>query len=338
MKKSNKISIKKIAELSGVSPATVSRVINDNGRFSEETRQKVIKVMKENNYGINYVAKSLRMNKSFTIGVLVPDISNAFFSNVVREIEKYLYIKGYSVIICNTDRDKKKEIAYLRTLEGKMVDGLLIISGDQEFDPSIVQTNAPIVCIDRKPKSADNVVFISSDHYEGGFLATETLIRHGCQNIGIVISGENLYSSVERFRGYRDALKKYQQPYSPDRVIKVKERLAKPEEARQHVLACLESGMKLDGIFAINDRLAFGAIEACLEFGLKIPGDVKIIGFDNDPLTNYCSPSLSSVKQNINQLAHSSCDNLLKLMHGEKITKEDLIQFIPVIVICRESI
>lgn len=334
----NKISIKQIAELSGVSPATVSRVINNNGRFSEKTRRRVMKVIKENNYGMNYVAKSLRMKKSFTIGVLVPDISNAFFSSVVRRIEKYLYSKGYSVIICNTDRDEHKEIAYLRTLEGKMIDGLLIISGDQEFDPSIFQTQTLAVCIDRKPKNVDNVVFISSDHYRGGLLATEALIKQGCKKLGIVVSHENLYSSKERFRGFKDALEKYRIPFNTNRIINVEGKEGKPEEARNHILKKLKSGHLFDGIFAINDRLAFGAMKACREFGLEVPKNVKIIGFDDDPLCTYSSPSLSSVKQDVDQLAKVSCDILLKLINSEMMASSERCQMIPISIVLRESV
>lgn len=334
----NKISMKQIAELSGVSPATVSRVINNSGRFSEKTRRRVMTVIKENNYGMNYIAKSLRMKKSFTIGVLVPDISNAFFSSVVSRIEKYLYSKGYSVIICNTDRDKHKEIAYLRTLEGKMVDGLLIISGDQEFDPSVVQTQTRIVCIDRKPKNTDNVVFISSDHYRGGLLATEALIKQGCKKLGIIINHENLYSSKERLRGFKDALEIYGIPYNVNRIIKVEDKETKPEAARVHVLKSLKAGSLFDGVFAINDRLAFGAMSACREFGLKVPENVKIIGFDDDPLCTYSSPPLSSVNQDIDQLAKVSCDILLKLMNSETLTPSERCQMIPISIVLRESV
>jgi LacI family transcriptional regulator len=334
----NKISIKKIAELSGVSPATVSRVINNNGRFSEQTRQRVLHVIKENNYGMNYIAKSLRMKKSYTVGILVPDISNAFFSSIVREIEKYLFMKGYSVIICNTDRDEAKELAYLRTLEGKMIDGLFIISGNQEFDPSIIQTDAPVVCIDRKPKSANNVVFISSDHYRGGFLATESLIKHGCKNVGIVISRKNLYSSRERFRGFKDALAKYNIPWDDRHVVQVNDRKKKPAEAYAHVLDQFQSGVSFDGFFAINDRLAFGIIKACQKLGMQIPDDVKVIGFDNDPLCIYSTPQLSSVKQNIHQLTHLSCNILLKLMRSGKEAVSEHCYLIPVSIVERETL
>ncbi|MFX3617387.1 MAG: LacI family DNA-binding transcriptional regulator [Sporolactobacillus sp.] len=333
--KMKKISIKKIAELSGVSVATVSRVINNNGRFSEETRQHVLNVIKENNYGMNYIAKGLRMNKSYTIGILVPDISNAFFSSVVKRIEEYLYLKSYSVIICNTDRDREKELSYLRILEGKMVDGLFIISGDQEFDTKIIQTKVPVVCIDRRPKDVGKVAFISSDHYQGGFLATECLIQRGCKKIGILVSSENLYSSRERLRGYKDALIKHHLIFNENDVVIIANKAAKTEESRKQILERLNNGDAFDGVFAINDRLAIGAIKAAMEFGINVPRDMKIIGFDNDPVSSYCSPQLTSVKQDIEHLAEKSCETLLQLMNNQETTQSDIYKLLPVSIIYR---
>ncbi|MFT8872185.1 MAG: LacI family DNA-binding transcriptional regulator [Sporolactobacillus sp.] len=331
----NKVSIKRIAELSGVSVATVSRVINNNGRFSEETRRRVLQVMKENDYGMNYVAKSLRMNKSYTIGVLVPDISNAFFSAVVKKIETYLYTNGYSVIICNTDRNVQKETTYLRILEGKMVDGLLVISGDQAFDPGIIQTCAPVVYIDRKPRDGKNVAFISSDHCCGGFLATEALILRGCKHIALVTSHENLYSSRERLAGYKKALFQYHLSYDPNFLIHVDGAHTTTKRATEKMLDFLHNAQTCDGIFAINDRLAIGAMQAVKLIAAKIPEDVKIIGFDNDPISLYCSPPLSSVKQDVEQLAYSSSSLLIRLMNGEKLTAADAYHLLPVSIVHR---
>ena len=184
-----KYSLKDIAILSGVSVATVSRVINDNGRFSEETRQKVLKVIEETGYKMNYNAKSLRMNRSFSIGILVPDISNYFFSDVVQKIEEILFDKGYSTIICNTARSQAKETAYLKMLEGKGVDGLVVISGAEafDFDYSSNEKHIPYICIDREPKTREDTVFISSNHYQGAFEATEELIHVGCKHPLIVM-------------------------------------------------------------------------------------------------------------------------------------------------------
>lgn len=175
-----KTSIKDIAKLSGVSVATVSRVINNNGRFSEETRKKILDVIEETGYQMNFSAKSLRMNKSFSVGILVPDISNYFFSDVVQKIEEELFELGYSTIICNTGRNIEKETAYLNMLRSKLVDGIIVISGVDEF--VFHYDDIPYICIDREPLKKEKTIVISSNHYQGAFEATESLINNGCKH------------------------------------------------------------------------------------------------------------------------------------------------------------
>ncbi|MDU6792106.1 MAG: LacI family DNA-binding transcriptional regulator, partial [Anaerococcus sp.] len=127
------LTIKDIAELADVSVATVSRVINNNGRFSEETRKKVLDIIEKTGYKTNYMAKSLRTNRSYTIGVIVPDISNYFFFSIVEKVEQIMFERNFTTIICNTDRSIKKEKAYLELLESKKIDGLIVISGAENF-------------------------------------------------------------------------------------------------------------------------------------------------------------------------------------------------------------
>lgn len=337
MKKKN-ISIKEIAKLSDVSVATVSRVINNNGRFSEDTRLKVMKVIKETNYTTNSVAKSLRMKKSNTIGILVPDISNAFFANVVQEIENFLFDKGYSTIICNTDRSEEKELVYLRMLEGKMIDGLIVISGVKKFGIESMEKNIPLICIDRKPQENQNTVLIESNHYQGGFIATEELINKGCKNIAIIIHRGFLSSSKERLAGYKAALKKHHIKFNEKNIIDIKitGKYSRTEVAKKAVIDKVKEGNQYDGIFALNDRLAIGAIHAASELGMKIPDEIKIIGFDNDPISKYCYPRLTTIKQDNTSLAQHACNSLLSLINDSS-SKIEKHQVIPVSLVTRET-
>ncbi|HAO6209151.1 TPA: LacI family transcriptional regulator, partial [Listeria monocytogenes] len=292
-----KTSIKDIAKLSGVSVATVSRVINDNGRFSEETREKVLAVIKETNYQMNFSAKSLRMNKSFSVGILVPDISNYFFSSVVQQIEAILFDQGYSTIICNTGRNLDKEMAYLNMLESKMVDGLIVISGADEF--GFKYTNAengiPYVCIDRQPKDKKDTIFISSNHYQGAFEATEALIHGGVKSPVIFMHSRQSSSAKERLKGFQDALKKNNIRYDPD-VSKFTVDL-QIHDYQKSIITFVNEVTTMDGIFAINDNIALELLNLLPTIGKKIPNDIKVIGFDDTPQCNYTVPKLSSVKQ-----------------------------------------
>ena len=332
-----KISMKEIAKLSGVSVATVSRVINNNGRFSEETRQHVEKVMREHGYTQNFVAKSLRMQKSYTVGILVPDIENVFFAKVVKQLETTLFDRGYSTIICNTDRNEEKEISYLQMLEGKMIDGLVVISGKKDFDPTALKNKIPVICIDRKPINTNASILIQSDHENGGYLATKSLIEKQCKHIVILVSRSTLSSTKERLAGFKKALVEAKIPFSDDNIISLNKEKSYITGAEQLVIEKLQSNKKVDGIFAVNDRLAIGALRATQHLGLKVPEDIKIIGFDDDPITHYTSPHISSVRQNTDAIAEVAATYLLKLMElpDYQIVRKNHI--IPVELIQRET-
>ncbi|AQP76072.1 LacI family DNA-binding transcriptional regulator [Listeria monocytogenes] len=332
-----KTSIKDIAKLSGVSVATVSRVINDNGRFSEETREKVLAVIKETNYQMNFSAKSLRMNKSFSVGILVPDISNYFFSSVVQQIEAILFNQGYSTIICNTGRNLDKEMAYLNMLESKMVDGLIVISGADEF--GFKYTNAengiPYVCIDRQPKDKKDTIFISSNHYQGAFEATEALIHAGVKSPVIFMHSRQSSSAKERLKGFQDALKKNNIRYDPD-VSKFTVDL-QIHDYQKSIITFVNEVTTMDGIFAINDNIALELLNLLPTIGKKIPNDIKVIGFDDTPQCNYTVPKLSSVKQNIPKIAQITVDNLITIIKNPK-QKKRITEIVPVELSLKDSI
>ncbi|MDA5764268.1 LacI family transcriptional regulator [Listeria monocytogenes] len=332
-----KTSIKDIAKLSGVSVATVSRVINDNGRFSEETREKVLAVIKETNYQMNFSAKSLRMNKSFSVGILVPDISNYFFSSVVQQIEAILFDQGYSTIICNTGRNLDKEMAYLNMLESKMVDGLIVISGADEF--GFKYTNAengiPYVCIDRQPKDKKDTIFISSNHYQGAFEATEAIIHAGVKSPVIFMHSRQSSSAKERLKGFQDALKKNNIRYDPD-VSKFTVDL-QIHDYQKSIITFVNEVTTMDGIFAINDNIALELLNLLPTIGKKIPNDIKVIGFDDTPQCNYTVPKLSSVKQNIPKIAQITVDNLITIIKNPK-QKKRITEIVPVELSLKDSI
>ncbi|KHL97190.1 LacI family transcriptional regulator [Paenibacillus sp. IHB B 3415] len=334
--KSTQISIKEIARLSGVSVATVSRVINNNGRFSEETREKVIKVIEENQYEINSIAKSLRMNKSQTIGVLVPDISNEFFAAVVLEIERFFFEEGYSTIICNTAKNADKEKEYLKTLDGKMVDGLVCISGQEEVLTNILKRKVPIVCIDRRPKVHSNVAFVESNHYEGGRMATEELIRKGCRDILVLTKKNNLSSVNERLSGYMDALKEAGLPVHEYQIVYIDTKKDNLEAAKLAIQNQLDQRISFDGIFATNDWMGLGALLVLQENGYKIPEQVKIVGFDNILISKYCNPPMTTIDQDRVVLANKACRFLLDMIEGNALASE-LHQVVPVTLIQRHT-
>lgn len=337
MENKKNISIKEIAKLSDVSVATVSRVINNNGRFSEETRKRVLKVIKECGYTTNMTAKSLRMAKSKTIGLIVPNINNEWFSQLVLEIENYFFRNNYSVFICNTSQNEEKEIAYFKSLDSKMVDGIICISGIEEIPSNFLNRDIPIVCIDRKPKDHSQAYYVESNHYEGGYLATEELIKKGCKRIAIVSRGKTLSVNKQRFEGYKRALKDYGLEEYKELQLLLDTSQANYEGAKEAINRLIKNKIPFDGVFATNDWRAYGVLVALLENHIKVPKQVKVIGFDDIFISESSHPSLTTIKQNIPELAKTASQLLLNLMNDIPIKDDQKRYILPVEVIRRDS-
>lgn len=303
------LTIKDIAELADVSVATVSRVINNNGRFSEETRKKVLDIIEKTGYKTNYMAKSLRTNKSYTIGVIVPDISNYFFFSIVEKVEQVMFEKNFTTIICNTDRSIKKEKAYLELLESKKIDGLIVISGAENF--AFPQNEIPYVCIDREPIDKSKTIFISSNHYKGGYMATKELIKRGSKNPCIVYYNDTATYSKNRISGFEAALKDENLKISKYSKLK-----SDPLSIDMDLKKILKG--KVDSIFAINDNVAMDVLLSLNENKIKVPDNVQVIGFDDNINDKYMYPSLSTIRQNVDEIARNSVDALIKLMNQEE--------------------
>ncbi len=337
MDKKKSLSIKEIAKLANVSVATVSRVINNNGRFSEETRIRVQKIIDQYGYRTNMAAKSLRMAKSKTVGIIVPNINNEWFSLLVLEIEKYFFEKNYSVFICNTSQTEAKEIAYFQSLDSKMVDGIMCISGSEELPTGIMTRDIPIVCIDRKPKNHHNVYYVESNHYSGGYLATEELIKKGCKRIAIVSRNKSLSVNQQRLEGYRQALKDYGLEAYDELQILLDVSSPNYDGTKHAVEKLVQSNIPFDGVFATNDWRAYGVVVALTEDHIRVPQDVKVIGFDDIPISYACHPSLSTIHQNTKLLAQKSSGLLLSLMNGENPVDNEKHYILPVELIQRDS-
>lgn len=327
----SKLSMKDIARMSGVSIATVSRVINNKGKYSEETKKKVLKVINESGYNINSHAKSLRTNISNTIGVIVPDIINPFFSILVQKIEILLYQYDYSTIICNTNRNVEKEKKYLKTLESNNVDALIVISGDRDkgfsFDNKI--TNIPYICIDRKPANFSETVYISSDHYNGAINATNLLISNGSLKPIIVLKKYLSISSKTRLDGFKRALEDNGIVFKDEMIFYINEL-----NFEENLVNKIKSG-KIDSIFCVNDDIALKLISILNRSNISIPEEVQIIGFDGIDFGGLISPSLSTVKQDIEKIAQISIEKLFELINNKVVLGQTIL--IPTELIKRDS-
>ncbi|WP_207940674.1 LacI family transcriptional regulator [Enterococcus sp. DIV2402] len=333
-----RMSIKELAKITGYSVATVSRVLNNKeGKFSEKTREKILAVIEETNYETNSIAKSLRMQRTNTVGVILPDLSNAFFARLVQEIETLLSSKGMTLIICTTNQEKEKEVQYLKMLEGKMVDGIIMISGNNSSLNPVFIKNKGVVFIDRDNSSENNISSVHSDHRYGGKIACQKLIANGCKKIAFVTQ-EDVQITQKIFEGVLQTTKKQSIKFDESNSILITsdDKFSKTGASNSIISGLIkENNFDYDGVICTDDRLAIGVILALQAHNKKVPEEVKVIGYGNDPIAKYFTPSLSSIRQDYLHLARESVNELLYRIENKAEKSYDIT--IPVSLINRQT-
>lgn len=290
--------LKEVAKFADVSITTVSRVMNDASMVNPETRERVQRAMRKLGYQPSRVAQRLRTKKGHSkmLGLIIPDIQNQFYSNIVRGIEDVAYGKDYAVILCNSDENPNKERFYLDVLQSESVDGVILppIHQYSKVVEGLIESGIPIVCVDRKlvRESVDTVVI---NNEKGGYMAVKHLIDHGHKRIAILSSSPQFSSFEERQKGYENALK--------DNGLDIDKALIKEGDPRSSETARLltKELLELDrpptAIFATNNLMTLGVLEAVNAAKLKIPADISIIGFDDMPWAKAITPPLTVIKQ-----------------------------------------
>jgi DNA-binding LacI/PurR family transcriptional regulator len=317
-----------VAKEAGVSIATVSKIINNTGKISEPTRIKVLKIMKELNYYPSMIASALTGKRTNTLGLVIPDISNPFFSEMARTIEDRAHEQGLNVIMCSTDYNEEKEKKYIHLLQRKQVDGFIITSGFQSMYilEEFAKNNVPhaMLALDN-PSISVNVV--SVDDYKGGYLATDHLLSSGHRNIAII--AEEVHSSTLRLYGYRDAHEHHNIPVNERNIVKT---VASIENGQKMIQAIFDREERPDAVFACNDLLAIGVIKGARKAGLSIPEDLSIVGFDNTILATTTVPELTTVAQPIAEMGKKMVDVLVGEIESPKSAKERIL-FVPELII-----
>lgn len=329
-----KISIQKIAEEAGVSTATVSRVINFPEKVAEQTRMRVESIIRKYHYKPNLLAQGLRNSQMPIVGILVPDIANEFFANIVIYVQQYLFDHGFWAIICNSNQSKRMQQSYLKMLIDQNISGMIAISFDgTNFEwPRYI----PTVFVDRRPidcGGVDKLAIVESDNYQGGLLATEELIRSGCRRIAVITASDLIHIFTDRLNGYRDALQAHGISFDGALIQRMETiSVAKGMEA---IAKLLDAGAAFDGVFAAADIFALGALQELKNRGIGVPDSVGLVGFDDLSMTRYCHPSITSVHQYSERLAKVAVESLLSLIqHGNVDAVRDTI---PVRLVRRES-
>lgn len=334
------ITIKDIARKYKCSPSTVSRALNDHPAINIETRKTIQEYAQKMGYQRNNISLSLLNKSSKTIGVILPNINHFHETAMVEGLQSALQPLGYLLNICITNESQELEKQYLNRLLANRVDGIFISISQETFDnqlfdhvQSVINKSVPIIFIDRKFEAVkSNAVVV--DDYHGAYLATQHLIDVGCKRIAHLKGPSGMTVSEHRFNGYRDCLQHNNFNYDQSLVCSTNFEVESAIEPTKYLL---DLPQRPDAIFGVNDHVCIGAMHVIRERNYLIPNDIAIVGFDDSPIAQYFSPSLSSVVRKSQQIGHEASQLLLdQLQNKSEIFQKDNITLASELII-RES-
>ncbi|RME74699.1 MAG: LacI family transcriptional regulator [Chloroflexi bacterium] len=334
-----RVRIKDVAERAGVSTATVSHVINNTRYVSEETRQKVLQAIEELNYQPSAIARGLATNSTRTVGLVISDIANPFFTAVARGVEDEIIQHGYHTIFCNTDEDPAREDEYLRLLSARQIDGLIIAPTGIRSERLLrmAQAELPIVLLDRETPGID-APLVCVDNEDGAYRAVKYLVELGHRRIAVLMGLETISTQVARYNGYRRALQEAGIPLDEGLVVKANPLFysnrpihlnsSPPNFLTNNQMTpaafyalqeLLDLSDRPTAIFVTNNQMTLGTLHALKERGLRCPDDISVISFDDHDWAPLFSPPLTVVRQPTYRLGQAAAQLLMQLIHHQPV-------------------
>lgn len=319
MARKTAISLKDVAELSGVSTATVSHVINGTRNVSGETRERVNAAMASLGYQRNYLARAMRRQRSNAIGCIIPDISNFFFGEIVEGAESVLKEKGYSIFLSNTGGSIRQEEEQIQTFASWMVDGIILASSDPDLDTRSVPS-CPVVCVDREP--ANNCLdYVGVNGREVTCRAIQEMAERGYQKIGYITGSYELSTTQERLKGYHEALRSRGIPFRSEYVKIGNSKMS----GGQNLMRELVETTDVQAVFVANNLMTIGALQTLKEMEIPIPERIALFGFDDSYWTNALDPPLSTIRQPGKEIGCEAARLLLERMEGGEFAPRRII-------------
>ncbi len=311
--------LKDIAERVGYSVSTVSRVLSGMGpnyRISKAAQEKIYEAAREMNYKVNPIARGLRLQKTMTIGLVIPDISNPFFSQIARNVEREARKNGYSIILCDSEEDTAREIRSVEILRQHKVDGLIIstVGQDANHIMNIFQKKIPMVVVDRIFPEL-GIPFIASDNYQGAFEAISHFIENGHKVIACIQGLLNTFPNNERVRGYIDAHNKYNLPV--DKSLIVGDSYGK-QNGYIEMKLLLQRKTRPTAVFACSNLISLGILQAMFDEDLRVPEDISIISFDDQPYSNFLATPMTTVAQQSEEMGSIAVRLLLDQLNSHE--------------------
>ncbi|WP_171014900.1 LacI family DNA-binding transcriptional regulator [Culicoidibacter larvae] len=318
------ITIKDIAKQANVSVTTVSLVMNNKAdHISEKTKQKIFQVVEEMDYKPSQVARSLVTSKSKTIALIVPDISNPFFSEIAKGISDVLYQEGYNLFLSTSYDNIEQELQSITSLAEYSIDGLIISTvntNDSQYEAVLSKLNIPLILLDRH-SVLKRYTSIGVADKDGGYQATQYLLDKGHKQIACITGNADIRNLQERLAGYREALEQHGVAFNEKLVEHAELTIEGGYMATKNIL----EKQAVSAIFACNDLMALGVYQAALERGLKIPEHLSVVGFDDIPLSKYLNPKLTTMHQPIYQIGTAAANSILAAVIDGKTKPEDIV-------------
>jgi len=323
------MTIKDVAIEANLAVGTVSRVLNNRGYISEKTRNRVFDAMKKLNYRPDEVARSLIKKSTNTIGLIVPHIVHPYFAKLISCIEKAASNRNYKILLCNSRLESARELDYIEMCKSNKTAGVILCS-DNVMPDLLVEQDIPVITIERNLEHGS--ASIVCDNYQGGLLAAEKLAENGCKKV-IVFGGVRNHNmpADDRTRGFESVCRKTGMSVKTidadlDVYIKM--------DYRKFIKDTLLDNPNTDGIFASSDLIAAQVIQVCKEISISIPGDIKLIGFDDVVISTLTTPMITTIRQPLNDMAEMAVSLLIKRSKGEAVPAKTIF---PVTLVERES-
>jgi LacI family transcriptional regulator len=333
----NKITIKDIAKIAHVSNTTVSRALNNQSRIRNETKERILSIAKELSYRPDFIARSLVMKRTKTLGLVITTIANPFYTELAQGIEATARKLGYNIILCSTQSDLGTERLDIEMLRSKGVDGIILTSAHMG-DPNIVELaeeGFPIVLVNRRtydPMVRGLVDYVGIDNIQGGFWAVEHLIKLGHRRIGIIGGSSESSVGFERLEGGKRALTAYGLKQIDDYFL---EGDFLKESGYRGGMKFIKMADPPTAVFAANDYMALGTYQAVMEEGLKVPEEIAIVGFNDIEFTSMKGIELTTIGQKKYEMGALSVENLVEKIEGRKVHPPQEIILKPELIIRR---
>lgn len=319
-----------VARLAGVSPSTVSRILNGTAKVSDDKRQAVLAAIEKVNFAPNQMAQGLKKGRSMTIGIVVQDISSPFFDETLRGIDDGLKGTGYASVIVSGHWNAEEETDRVRLLLARKVDGIILLSGRIADDVVLkFSTQKPIVSTGRALHTSTALGF-KTDNEHGAWLAVHHLVQLGHRRIAFISGPANNHDADERLAGYRRALEEAQIEIDPALIVEGNYHEASGMMAMNRLF---DTHQQFTAVFAANDLSAYGARLALYRKGIRVPDDISLVGFDDLPGSSYTTPPLTTIRQPLYDMGRIATEALLRLINGEAVQGE----IPPVELVVRET-